>query len=386
MTGSAPLDGNSVLLFTDYFPPNGGGVEVVVERLAESLADAGAAVTIVAIRSGGSPERTYDSIDVRYIDGYDLTGIFGVQARFSAGFPLALRRIVADVNPELVHVHNRFFFTSATTALYFWISTTLRDVPFVSTLHLGEIGDLDGVGGTVGRLYDATVARAIVGVSDRIIVVSESVGEAVLSPSDPPHEVVPNATDPDEFRPGRSDDATTILFVGRLVENKGPQDLLSVVPDIVDADDDVRFRFVGTGPMADDLAVRARDLGVSGSVAFPGHVDSVAEEMARADVFCRPSYSEGMPLTLLEAMASGLPVVVSDVAGTGDVVEHGETGLLVEPGDSDALSRQISRLVLNPDLIKSVGDRAREVVVGEYTWDRRGERMIDIYAELISRN
>jgi len=105
--------------------------------------------------------------------------------------------------------------------------------------------------------------------------------------------------------------------------------------------------------------------------------------MADADIFCRPSYSEGLPLTLLEAMASGLPVVVSDVAGVGDILDDGDTGLLVKPGNVDTLVSNLDYLLENPDEAIAMGERARETVLDGYTWDSRSESVVEIYSEIL---
>jgi len=375
----------SVLLCSDYLPPYPGGVEVVVEKLSTQLADQNVDVTIFTLDSGDEPQLVNsDRIRVHRASTIDLTEVIGLQSQFSPASFTELHSLIETVDPDIVHIHNRFFFTSLTTATLNALNQI--DAPLIATLHLGKLDEVGGLSGLVARVYEQTVARAIFSQCDRIITVSEAVANHAQSIgiSSDSISVVPNGVDPNEFSPSsKTDSGPSVLFVGRLIQNKGPQILLEAAPKVINSCPETEFSFVGTGPLEESLQSRAQELGISENVHFKGYVESVAVEMKSADVFCRPSTSEGMPLTLLEAMASALPAVVTPVAGVPEIVEDGQSGILVPTEDPDSTADNIITLLKNPFLRETIGTTARDYVVQEHSWDRRTERIKQIYQSLV---
>jgi glycosyltransferase involved in cell wall biosynthesis len=130
----------------------------------------------------------------------------------------------------------------------------------------------------------------------------------------------------------------TLLYVGRLVNGKGLFDLLSALESL----SDVELLIAGEGPLSDDLAAAIDGRNLSASLL--GYRDDVPVLMREADVLVLPSYREGTPRVITEALASGLPVVSTDIAGIPEQVRHDETGLLVDPGDVDALVAALKTL------------------------------------------
>jgi glycosyltransferase involved in cell wall biosynthesis len=129
----------------------------------------------------------------------------------------------------------------------------------------------------------------------------------------------------------------------------------------------------------------AHSLGIQQEVHFLGHVDhaELPGWYASADLFVLPSRMESFPLVLLEAMASGLPVVATAVGGVPELVVHGETGLLVPPNDPLALAQAINSLLDDPEGMKSMGARGRDTVRERYTWDKVAARMAGFFREVV---
>jgi glycosyltransferase involved in cell wall biosynthesis len=254
----------------------------------------------------------------------------------------------------------------------------------VTTFHLGAIDEIDGLGGIVARGYEQSVCRAIAKCSDEVVGVSEAAAThaSALGADAESIHIVPNGVDPAKFRPPNERPVTDkILFVGRLVRNKGPQDFLSALPSVFDRNDDVEAELVGTGPMREQLVSMADELDIAERVHFRGRVPDVAEVMRGSTIFCRPSYSEGMPLTLLEAMATGVPPVVTPVAGVPEVVDDSENGLLVPEGDTEALATALRKLCDHPEQRLALGSAAREYVRHNHNWSVRTDRLLDIYRD-----
>jgi glycosyltransferase involved in cell wall biosynthesis len=171
--------------------------------------------------------------------------------------------------------------------------------------------------------------------------------------------VVPNGVDIESFRPPerpRPARPLRVLCVGRLVRQKAFGSVLeavstSSVPCLV--------RIVGDGPLRGTLMARAAILGMR--VEFTGWVQrgELAEHYRWADLLCLPSFEEGMPNVVLEAMASGLPTIGSDVYGMRDLVQPGGTGLLVGTGDARGIAGALEHLAAQPELVRQMGERAR---------------------------
>jgi glycosyltransferase involved in cell wall biosynthesis len=175
-------------------------------------------------------------------------------------------------------------------------------------------------------------------------------------------------------------DSTTIVFVGRLIPEKGVDDLLEAYLALPDVPDLV---FVGDGERRAPMESRVGELGLGHKVRFTGFIphDAALEEIAAADVLALPSYAEGCPLTVLEALALGTPVVGSAVGAIPDFLP--ET-LLVEPGDVGALSAVLAELVVEPERRQLLGREGRVQIHGCCTWPRVAERVEGMYREALA--
>ncbi len=222
---------------------------------------------------------------------------------------------------------------------------------------------------------------------DRYIAVSEAValGLQSIGISRDAIRVVPNGLrNIDDYAPRttetyRSADSATLVSVARLVSQKGHTVLLealSLLPEVT-------ALFAGDGPLRDDLESRARQLGVEDRTIFIGTVENVAPLLAKADLFVLTSLNEGLPLSILEAMAAGLAVVATRVGGTPELVTHGETGLLVEPEDAVSTAEAIRELLTDVDLRSRMGARGRTLVLERYTAERMVDGVLAVYDEIL---
>jgi glycosyltransferase involved in cell wall biosynthesis len=196
--------------------------------------------------------------------------------------------------------------------------------------------------------------------------------------------VIPNAVDTRAFGPshGSADDTLRVVSVGRL---KAPKDFVTLVRAVACADDvPMRLTIVGDGP---DRPVVEREIeacGVADRVVVAGESRDVPGLLAGADVLVLSSSSEGMPVTLLEAMAASLPVVATAVGGVPEVVVSEETGLLVGAGDPDALAAALRRLAGDPELRRRLGDAGRRRVEERFSIARWRADHLALYQRLLA--
>jgi glycosyltransferase involved in cell wall biosynthesis len=147
----------------------------------------------------------------------------------------------------------------------------------------------------------------------------------------------------------------------------------------------LRFVLAGSGPLEGRLKSLAGKLRIEGSVDFLGHRADIPDLLRSSTVLVRPSTLEGMPLTVLEAMASGIPVVATDVGGTPELVEHGVTGYLVKPGDARAVATAVLEIARDPDQAVSMGRTARQRMEQRPTPEMIVDMNERVYAKALGR-
>jgi glycosyltransferase involved in cell wall biosynthesis len=159
--------------------------------------------------------------------------------------------------------------------------------------------------------------------------------------------------------------------------------LIQAFADLLKSDLDVVLRIVGDGECRSSLEALAARLGICDRIDFRGERQDVRSELAGMDVFVLPSLWEGLPLALLEAMATALPVICSDVDGIPEVVTDGENGILIPPSSPDALSAALRTLYADPDLRARYGSAAEQTVREHYSLERMMQQLETVYNGLV---
>lgn len=186
-------------------------------------------------------------------------------------------------------------------------------------------------------------------------------------------ELVRMTVDADRYHPPATprqhDGSVRILTVGRLVPEKGPTLLLEALRIVKDRGVDFAASLVGSGPLADELETRRRELGLEDVVTLTGPIgqDRLPDMYREADIFAMASFQEGLPVVYMEALATELPVVATAIAATGELVVDDVTGRLIPPGDAVALADALEDLARNPEKRARLGRAGREAVVAQFT-------------------
>lgn len=174
-----------------------------------------------------------------------------------------------------------------------------------------------------------------------------------------------------------------VLMVARLAKGKGFDVLLDGIESI--NSDDFSVLVAGDGPLHDELETEIQARGLADTVFLLGYRTDVPSVMAASDIFVLPSYREGTPLVIYEAMAAGLPVVATDIAGIPEQVDHGTTGYLVPSGDVDAFSSRLNELIVNTEKRNSYGKKGKRLSL-EFSVDRMVEGYHQLYTNLLLDN
>jgi len=265
----------------------------------------------------------------------------------------------------------------------------LTDVPVVIHLH-----DMTPPGRILGPLH-----RAMSGWTDLCLTVSDAVGGSASSEFGLPPERVEtlyNALSRDRFRErsprdraqvrqdlGLPEGVPVIGAIGRMVPTKGHSVLLEALPELCQAYPGLRLLVLGEGPTRATCENLARKLGISEAAVFMGHRSDVARVLTAMDVVAVPSLEEGLSYSILEAMATGIPVVASRVGGIPELVRHEETGLLVDPSSPSSLAGAIRRVLDDTDLGSRLSGAALEFV-DQFSMDRHIERLLWSYSTVLA--
>jgi phosphatidyl-myo-inositol dimannoside synthase len=201
-----------------------------------------------------------------------------------------------------------------------------------------------------------------------------------------PVQLIPNGVDLAAFAPATISPSGSLrlICVARLIERKGQHHLIHAVRLLTDRGVDVTLDLVGTGDAEAANRALAHDLGVAERVRFLGYVprEQIAAHYQAADVFVLPSFNEGMSVATLEAMAAGLPTVVTRTGGTAELVEDGVSGMIFNWGDIATLAQHMSQLAQDRPRAQRMGAAAR-ARAQRFTWDAAATRYCELFRELV---
>jgi len=367
-----------------FFYPHQGGVESHVRRLAREFVREGHEVTVVTSRYDRHLPREETMEGYRVRRSRSLGVVFNTPINIGAG------RTLRGLDADVVHIH----YPPPLTAYFATRALRRSRVPACLTYHCDLF--LGGFGGRiVSGLYQRAFLPSTLKRIDRIIVHTRSYGSTSAVLRGRELEIIPSIVDLDRFRPGvdasglrgdlRLEGKRVLVFTGRLVPHKGVdvivQALRELPPDVV-------LLVIGAGPRLPDLVGLADRSGVADRVRFCPAVsdDDLPRYLALGQVFVFPSQNrlEGFGLTVAEAMAVGLPVVIADVPGVREVIEDGKEGLLAEPLIASDLARKVKYLLDNPSLARSMGAAGRRRAEARYGAAIVAGQLIRLYERLIA--
>jgi glycosyltransferase involved in cell wall biosynthesis len=334
----------------------------------------GIAAVVNAYRAQGLFERWPIDYVPTHCDGGAVRKLLtAVKALLKVAFLLAKHRRV------VMHVHCASRASFWRKSIFMAIGLLARS-PIIFQLHGGGFARFyeTGCGAARRRIIRFFLERAA-----RVIVLSERWRAWIAGVTGNPRLVcIANPAPTVDERPA-SPREKIVLFLGRLERRKGIYDLLDAVSALRASSPGIRLVCAGEGNL-ESVVQYAKRLGIADAVSLPGWIGTAEKQslLGRAAVFVLPSYAEGLPMSLLEAMAAGLPVVATEAGGIPDVVSDGVNGFLFRPGDIATLERLLRRLMLDPQLGMRVAAAARETVRLRFSADRVLEQLDEIYAGL----
>ena len=322
----------------------------------------------------------FESWPLRYVSTYAGRGW---STKLRNWLPAVCRVLISLTRGRvaLVHVHSAAYGSFWRKSVLCALAFAFR-VPYVIHLHDGRLSAFYQSG--CNGLAKSWV-RAVLREAARVVVLSRRWHDEV-------HKIEPTARTtiignpvsvPISFVPLQHP-ARTVLFLASLHVDKGVLDLVRAIPIVLRTVPGARFVLAGSGDAAASIAELARSLGVEHALRLPGWVNGKDKDdlLRQSDVFVLPSYYEGLPLGVLEAMASGVPVIATPVGGIPDVIRDGVNGLLVDPGQPEPLARAIVTMLTDDALRTRLRGAAHSDVRKRYSTEAVIEDLETLYREL----
>ena len=372
-----------ILMLTWEYPPRVvGGIARVVYDLSRTLLKDGHDVTVVTYREGDAPYFEDDKgVKVYRVDNYMINPNNFIDRIMQMNFNLIAKAseiITKEGNFDVIHAHDW---------LVAYAAKTLKDsynIPIVSTIHATEAGRNSGIHDEKQRYINDT-EWMLTYESSEVIVNSNYMKNELQRLFGLPYEkinVVPNGVNLNLFngierdynfrRRFAMDNEKIILFMGRLVYEKGVQHLISAMPKILNGYHDAKLVIAGKGGMIEELKQQVYSMGIAEKVYFAGYLNGkdVQKMYKAADIAVFPSTYEPFGIVALEAMLSENPVVVSDIGGLNEIVQHRENGMKTYCGNPNSIADSILELLYDHKLCADITKKAKNKVRNEYNWSK----------------
>ncbi len=372
-----------ILMLTWEYPPRVvGGISRVVYDLSHRLIKDGHEVTVVTYRDGEVPYYEDDKgVKVYRVDNYMIQPNNFIDWILQLNFNMVEKasQIIAEQGKfDVIHAHDWLVANAAKTLKHSF------DIPIVATIHATEAGRNSGIR-EPNQKYINDTEWMLTYEANEVIVNSNYMKSEVQRLFGLPFEkinVVPNGVNLNKFtgmdrdysfrRKYAMDNEKIILFMGRLVYEKGVQNLIAAMPKVLASYHDAKLVIAGKGGMLDELKAQADYLGISNKVYFAGYMNGndVEKMYKAADISVFPSTYEPFGIVALEGMLAERPIVVSDAGGLGEIVEHRVTGMKSYCGNPNSIADSILELLFNPELCDNIVKNAKIKVKENYNWQK----------------
>ena len=386
------------MLTWEYPPRVVGGISKVVYDLSHKMVKEGNEVTVVTYKEGDNV-KYYENdkgVEVYRVDNYMIRPNNFIDWIMQLNF-----NMITKAN-EIINKNGKFDVIHAHDWLVAYSAKSIKEsynIPLISTIHATESGRNNGIHDETQR-YINDSEWMLTYESSEVIVNSNYMKNEVQRLFGLPYDkinVIPNGVnlqlfsnvniDYDFRRQYAMDNEKIILYVGRLVYEKGIQNLIAAMPKVLDRYHDSKLIICGRGGMIDELREQVKYLGIENKVYFAGYCDSKKmQKMYKcADVAVFPSTYEPFGIVAIESMLSGTPTIVSDVGGLNEIIEHGVTGMKSYAGNANSIADSVLSLLFDPKLCANISQNAIKKVRENYNWSKITDSTYYVYQLAIGK-
>jgi len=353
-----------------------GGLTIHIDELSRSLSEFSVESTLITVEN--ILPNTIEPETNKVIRFKPLFTIFNYNS-FSFNFVFFLFKNFKKY--DIVHAHSHLFFTTIFSS---FVKIFNRKIPYIITTH-GTFSQ--SASHWLNKLFLATIGRWALNKADKVICYTEEEKELLkrYRIREKKIEIVPNGIPIEKFNPNpHIDKDIDFLFVGRLVEGKGVRYLTDAFKTLLDEFPDSVLTIVGNGPLKEELENIILNCNLQKNIKLLGEIsyDKMPTIYSRSRIFVLPSFEEGMPRTMLEAMCCGVPVIVSDISQIKSLIENSGAGIIVPKKNTYLLYMAMKKLLCNKTK-GELGKRGREYVIKNHSWEKTTETTYNLYKKVI---
>ena len=374
-----------ILVLIHEFPPIGGGGGPIARDLSLQWVKAGHQVRVVTARFGDLPAReNIDGLDVVRLDCH-RTESFRAKMKAMIGYVTAASKYCCfdckDFQPDLIHVH--FAVPNGPAAM---LASRKMKVPYVITAHLGDIPGASPEKTKTWFKYIQPFTPPIWKNAAKVVAVSQYSRRMALNSYNVPIDVIPNGIDYERIKNTdiHPHEIPEIVFAGRFVPQKNLLQIVKTLSEIRDLN--WHATLIGDGQEKEAVVNEVNAAGLSGRFAFPGWKtpEEVIEIFHRSDILFMPSLTEGLPVTGIQGMASGLALVLSNAGGNPEIVTEGENGFVHEPNDTEGYAADLRKLLTDPELLLKIRTKSAASAAA-FDIRQTAEAYLDLFKEVCKK-
>lgn len=380
-----------LLVFSPYYPPHTGGLESHADEFNKYLSQRGADIVVFTPRlpqDAPEFESRHNNVKVIRFPAFEIIPNYPLPKFWRSKFWRLFFGLFRK-KFDIVISRTRFFSTSLLALIY----AKIKGVKWIHIEHGSDFVKLNNrLFSFLAKVYDHTFGKMILFFSNANIANSEASahfcqklhkgkkcaviyrGVEIEKIENAPENVALKKDNPDQI---------IIAFVGRLIDGKGVYDLLEALKDI---SEDYKLFIVGDGPQRKILEDFSKKLGLAEKIIFFGHkkFEEAIGILKASDVFVNPSYTEGLPTSVIEAALCQKAIIATNVGGTPEIISGNGDGFLIEPKNINLLKEKLELLITDAKLREEFGRNAYQKVKEKFSWPKSIEKYIEIFKKVIS--
>lgn len=375
-----------ILVFTPYYPPHIGGLESHADEFNKYLSQKGVDIFVFTPRlpkDALEKEIKHNNVKVIRFPAFEIISGYPLPRFWNFRFwKLFFGLFKEDI--DIVISRTRFFTTSIMALKY----AKLKRKKWLHIEHGSDFVKLTNeFYSAIAKLYDYTFGKIVLNFCDKLVANSQASADFCrkLAPNKPCEviyrgveiERVENAVPNLELK-NKYKDEFIITFIGRLISGKGVSDLISAVKDI---NSDFVLFIIGDGPERKNLEVLAKKLNLENKVVFFGYQkfeDAIAI-IKISDLVVNPSYTEGLPTSVIEAALCRKAIIATNVGGTSEILTNEKSGFLIKPKQIDILREKIEKLINDEELRENLGREAYNEVIKKFDWEKSIDKYVQVF-------
>lgn len=368
-----------ILHITGEFPPYfKGGLSTYIYEVSKRLWSRGNEIDVLVIKGNNTAYNQENNLPISNEINVIIEDFYAKDiSKFNNGI-FNISEINKEFNvlekisniPNIVHIHDWYGVLWASVIKYTY------NIPIIMTSHLPLRSGFTYTGHSIEKKEKMLFEGLGFRIADIVIAPSNFIANLLVNEYNVPNEkiiVIPNGVDTQYFSPGKkkNENEKIILSVSRITEQKGIEYLLELTQYVINKMPNVKFIVVGDGPLLNDLKNTSNSMALSNNLEFLGFItrDRLKEHYRLSDIFITTSIYEPFGLTILEAMASGIPVVAFSVGGIKELVRNDKDGILIPPSRVDLMGDGLIQLLLNSKLKLEYGKNARKRAL-MFKWEK----------------